>query len=255
MFTADGPLGPSWVSNCTRSPSVNVARPAAVTADMCTKTSRFSVAMNPKPLEALNHFTVPVLLMCLLFLSLFGFISMRKWYSIVAGGLLCLLRTVRLLLSHGYLYYYNNSFIQNVNRPSDSTLTLNIYSVNTYPPQPAVMLGKWIPGRITKPLIRLYPVVAPGGQADISRGRSTPHTGGPMHLPQASPHTISCGNPPMAIKYASIMTPPDRDSRTPSDNPDEFSQQTEPLLKPGRIDPIIWCITFLAIWYIISRLG
>jgi hypothetical protein len=133
--------------------------------------------------------------------------------------------------------------------------TAHILLHNIYLLMPAVMLGKTIPGRITNPLTRLYPVVAPGGQADISRGRSTPHTGGPMHLPQASPHTISCGNPPMAIKYASIMTPPDRDSRTPSDNPYEFSQQREPLLKPGRIDPIIWCITFLAIWYIISRLG
>ena len=65
--------------------------------------------------------------------------------------------------------------------------TAHILLHNIYPLMPAVMLGKTIPGRITNPLTRLYPVVAPGGQADISRGRSTPHTGGPMHLPQASP--------------------------------------------------------------------
>ena len=65
--------------------------------------------------------------------------------------------------------------------------TAHILLHNIYPLMPAEMLGKWIPGRITNPLTRLYPVVAPGGQADISRGRSTPHTGGPMHLPHTPP--------------------------------------------------------------------
>ena len=76
-----------------------------------------------------------------------------------------------------------------------------------------------------------------------------------MHLPQASPHTISCGNPPPACKYASIMHPKEHTPQTHSDNPYEFSQQTEPLLKPGSTDPVMWCITFLIIWYLISRLG
>ena len=189
MFTADGPLGPSWVSNCTRSPSVNVVKPAAVTADMCTKTSRFSVAMNPKPLEALNHFTVPVLLMCLLFLSLFGFISMRKRYSIVAGGLLCLLRTVRLLLSHGYLYYYNNSFIQNVNRPYTPTRYLSP-SAGDHP------LVNGFPAELPTARPRLYPVVAPGGQADISRGRSTPNAPAPCdnHIPTPALYPVVKGS-------------------------------------------------------------
>ena len=55
-FTALGPFGPSCVSNVTASPSFNECKPAASTAEICTKTSLFSQVMNPKPLEALNHF-------------------------------------------------------------------------------------------------------------------------------------------------------------------------------------------------------
>ena len=76
-----------------------------------------------------------------------------------------------------------------------------------------------------------------------------------MHLPHTQPCTISCGKPPPAIKYAQIMIPEEHTPKTPSDNPYEFSQQSEPLLKPGQTDPVMWCITFLIIWYLISRLG
>ena len=70
-FTAEGPLGPSSMSNDMVAPSVSVSMPAACTADMCTNTSLSSVAMNPKPFCPLNHYTVPVLLMCVvLFLLL-----------------------------------------------------------------------------------------------------------------------------------------------------------------------------------------
>ena len=57
--------------------------------------------------------------------------------------------------------------------------TAHILLHNIYLLMPAGVLGKWIPGRITTPLTRLYPVVAPGGQADISRGRSTPNAPAP----------------------------------------------------------------------------
>ena len=67
-------------------------------------------------------------------------------------------------------------------------LSLSIYSYTiSIPLSRRPPLGKTIPGRITNPLTRLYPVVAPGGQADISRGRSTRHTRGPMHLPHTPP--------------------------------------------------------------------
>ena len=79
--------------------------------------------------------------------------------------------------------------------------TAHILLHNIYLLMPAVMIGKTIPGRITKPPLRLYPVVAPGGQADISRGRSTPHTGGPMHLPHTHPAPISCGKRIRRCKY------------------------------------------------------
>ena len=51
------------------------------------------------------------------------------------------------------------------------------------------------------------------------------------------------------------MHPEEHTPQTPSDNPYEFSQEQEPLLKPGQTDPVMWCITFLIIWYLISRLG
>ena len=74
--------------------------------------------------------------------------------------------------------------------------TAHILLHNIYPLMPAVMLGKTETGRITNPLTRLYPVVAPGGQADISRGRSTPN----------APATCDNHRPPLGL-YPVVILP------------------------------------------------
>ena len=74
--------------------------------------------------------------------------------------------------------------------------TAHILLHNIYLLMPAVMIGKWIPGRITNPLTRLYPVVAPRGQADISRGRSTPNAPAPCdnHIPTPALYPVVMGS-------------------------------------------------------------
>ena len=67
-LTAAGPLSVDSRSNITASPSLRVSMPAACTAVMCTNTSLSSVAMNPKPFWALNHFTVPCVIVVIVFL-------------------------------------------------------------------------------------------------------------------------------------------------------------------------------------------
>ena len=69
--------------------------------------------------------------------------------------------------------------------PSDYIIAVNICAYLINPLMPAGVLGKTIPGRITKPLTRLYVVVRPDHQADITRGRSTPDRPQPCdnHIP------------------------------------------------------------------------
>src|SRR3990172_6470560 len=59
-LAACGPLGPSVISNSTRSPSLRERKPSILIALKCTNTSGPpSCAMNPYPFASLNHFTVP----------------------------------------------------------------------------------------------------------------------------------------------------------------------------------------------------
>jgi len=55
------PFGPFFTTNETRAPSSSERYPLAEMAEKWTKTSSpFSRWIKPKPLPALNHFTVPV---------------------------------------------------------------------------------------------------------------------------------------------------------------------------------------------------
>src|SRR4051812_19623447 len=62
MFCACRPLGPRFTSNSTFWPSFSVLKPLISMAVWCAKRSSPPSAgvMKPKPLESLNHFTVPV---------------------------------------------------------------------------------------------------------------------------------------------------------------------------------------------------
>src|SRR6266851_8533731 len=64
------PLGPLETSNSTAWPSFNVLEPSATIAEKWTKTSSpLWRWMKPKPLLALNHFTVPCSLLTALLFS------------------------------------------------------------------------------------------------------------------------------------------------------------------------------------------
>src|SRR5947209_14791841 len=55
------PFGPFFTSKDTRAPSSSERYPLAAIAEKWTKTSSpFSRWINPNPLAALNHFTIPV---------------------------------------------------------------------------------------------------------------------------------------------------------------------------------------------------
>src|SRR5215510_15906156 len=59
-LAARGPLGLSTTSNLTRSPSARVRKPSARISEWWTKTSGPpSRDRKPKPLDSLNHLTVP----------------------------------------------------------------------------------------------------------------------------------------------------------------------------------------------------
>src|SRR6266478_1795327 len=59
-LAARGPLGLSVTSNWTLSPSLRVRKPSARISEWWTKTSGPpSRERKPKPLDSLNHFTVP----------------------------------------------------------------------------------------------------------------------------------------------------------------------------------------------------
>src|SRR5258708_7775050 len=59
-FAARGPLGLCTISNCTLSPSVRLRKPSARISEWWTNTSGPpSRDKKPKPLESLNHLTVP----------------------------------------------------------------------------------------------------------------------------------------------------------------------------------------------------
>ena len=105
-------------------------------------------------------------------------------------GLLLIASTIPTVCPTGGLSSTVCSIGYTVARSSDCATLLNIYYYNVYPPRPAATIGKWIPGRITNRLTRLDPVAAPRGQADISRGRSTPDAPAPCtyHIP--TPHYI-----------------------------------------------------------------
>src|SRR6266705_1546132 len=64
MLIACGPLGPLALSNDTFWFSFRLLKPLPWIAEKCAKRSfpPSSGVMNPKPLESLNHFTVPVLM-------------------------------------------------------------------------------------------------------------------------------------------------------------------------------------------------
>src|SRR5699024_798056 len=63
-LAACGPRSPSTISNSTSWPSSSVLKPSAVIAEKCTNTSSpSSRSMNPNPFSALNHLTLPVIIM------------------------------------------------------------------------------------------------------------------------------------------------------------------------------------------------
>src|SRR3954467_8220459 len=64
MFCACGPLGPCATSKLTFWFSLSVLKPLPWIAEKCAKRSLppSSGVMKPKPLESLNHLTVPVLM-------------------------------------------------------------------------------------------------------------------------------------------------------------------------------------------------
>ena len=61
MFEACLPLAPSVISKETRWPSFKLLKPGILIAEKCAKRSSppASGVTKPKPLESLNHFTVP----------------------------------------------------------------------------------------------------------------------------------------------------------------------------------------------------
>src|SRR3954467_2084698 len=70
MFCACGPLGPCATSKLTFWFSLSVLKPLPWIAEKCAKRSLppSSGVMKPKPLESLNHLTVPVAIFHFLFI-------------------------------------------------------------------------------------------------------------------------------------------------------------------------------------------
>ena len=63
-LAACGPLAPSVISNSTFCPSSRVLKPSVWMAVKCTNTSSPpSLSINPNPFSALNHFTLPVIVL------------------------------------------------------------------------------------------------------------------------------------------------------------------------------------------------